>query len=145
MRRSGSPRRSLRPRSLASLCLRLGGSWCAGLPNRLSCTDDALGSITPQPALGHDTMVTSEWGTPNMVEGGLDPEILMRSGYGHRLHIWDLRRRRHLQSLDLGEEYQMALELRPAHDPTKVYGFSGAVVCLEDLSSSIWLWYREDD
>jgi selenium-binding protein 1 len=39
----------------------------------------------------------------------------------------------------------MALELRPAHDPTKVYGFSGAVVCLEDLSSSIWLWYREDD
>ena len=95
--------------------------------------------------LGHDTMVTSEWGTPNMVEGGLDPEILMRSGYGHRLHIWDLRRRRHLQSLDLGEEYQMALELRPAHDPTKTYGFSGAVVCLEDLSSSIWLWYREDD
>jgi selenium-binding protein 1 len=95
--------------------------------------------------LGHDTMVTSEWGTPNMVEGGLDPEILMRSGYGHRLHIWDLRRRRHLQALDLGEEYQMALELRPAHDPTKTYGFSGAVVCLEDLSSSIWLWYREDD
>jgi selenium-binding protein 1 len=95
--------------------------------------------------LGHDTMVTSEWGTPNMVEGGLDPEILMRSGYGHRLHIWDLRRRRHLQALDLGEEYQMALELRPAHDPTKTYGFSGAVVCLEDLSSSIWLWYREDE
>ena len=26
-------------------------------------------------ALGYDTMVTSEWGTPNMVEGGLDPEI----------------------------------------------------------------------
>jgi selenium-binding protein 1 len=95
--------------------------------------------------LGHDTMITSEWGTPNMVEGGLDPEILMRSGYGHRLHLWDLRRRRHLQALDLGEEYQMALVLRPAHDPTKTYGFSGTVVCLEDLSSSIWLWYREDD
>jgi selenium-binding protein 1 len=95
--------------------------------------------------LGHDTMITSEWGTTNMVEGGLDPEILMRSGYGHRLHLWDLRRRRHLQALDLGEEYQMALVLRPAHDPTKTYGFSGTVVCLEDLSSSIWLWYREDD
>jgi methanethiol oxidase len=95
--------------------------------------------------LGYDTMITSEWGTPNMIEGGLNPEILLSSGYGHQVHVWDLRRRRHLQALDLGEEYQMTLELRPAHDPTKTYGFSGAVVCLEDLSSSIWLWYREDD
>jgi hypothetical protein len=27
--------------------------------------------------LGYDTMVTSSWGTPNMVEAGLDPEILL--------------------------------------------------------------------
>jgi hypothetical protein len=53
--------------------------------------------------------------------------------------------RRYLIVPGLGEEYQMALVLRPAHDPTKTYGFSGTVVCLEDLSSSIWLWYREDD
>jgi selenium-binding protein 1 len=50
-------------------------------------------------------MVTSSWGTPNMVEAGLDPEILLSSGYGHHVHVWDLRRRRHLQALDLGEEY----------------------------------------
>ena len=94
--------------------------------------------------LGYDTMITSEWGTPNMVEGGLNPEILMGSGYGHQLHVWDLRRRRHLQALDLGNEYQMVLELRPAHDPSKAYGFVGVVVSLEDLSASIWLWHREN-
>jgi len=30
--------------------------------------------------------------------------------------------------LDLGAEQQMVLELRPAHDPTRAYGFAG-VVC----------------
>ncbi len=93
--------------------------------------------------LGQDTMVTSEWGLPNMVEDGLNPEILLSNGYGHRLHVWDLRRRKHLQALDLGEEYQMVLELRPAHDPTKAYGFACVVVCTKDLSASIWLWHRE--
>jgi methanethiol oxidase len=69
----------------------------------------------------------------------------MGSGYGHQLHVWDLRRRRHLQALDLGEEYQMVLELRPAHDPAKTYGFVGVVVSLTDLSASIWLWHREEN
>jgi selenium-binding protein 1 len=95
--------------------------------------------------LGYDTMVSSEWGLPNMVENGLKPEILLSNGYGHRLHVWDLRRRKHLQALDLGEEYQMVLELRPAHDPTKAYGFAGVVVCTKDLSASIWLWHRAED
>jgi selenium-binding protein 1 len=45
--------------------------------------------------------------------------------------------------LDLGAEQQMALELRPSHDPNKTYGFVGVVVSLKDLSSSIWLWHRE--
>ena len=94
--------------------------------------------------LGYDTMVTSEWGTPNMIEGGLDPQILLNKGYGRRLHIWDLRRRRHLQALDVGEEHQMVLELRPAHDPARTYGFVGVVVSLEDLSASVWLWHRQN-
>ena len=38
----------------------------------------------------------------------------------------------------------MVLELRPAHDPTKAYGFVGVVVSLKDLSSSIWLWHRSN-
>jgi methanethiol oxidase len=93
--------------------------------------------------LGLDTVITSEWGTPNMVRHGINPEILLKGGYGHKLHVWDLRKRRHLQELDLGPEYQMALELRPAHDPTRAYGFLGVVVSLKDLSASIWVWHRE--
>lgn len=95
--------------------------------------------------LGHDTMITSEWGTPNMVEDGLNPELLLGGKYGHRIHVWDLRTRRHKQTLDLGAEYQMVLELRPAHDPNKTYGFVGVVTCLKDLSSSIWMWFRENN
>jgi len=93
--------------------------------------------------LGYDTLITSEWGTPNMVKDGVNPDLLLGGKYGHQLHIWDLRRRRHVQALDLGAEYQMALELRPAHDPTKAYGFLGVVVSLTDLSASIWLWHRK--
>ena len=93
--------------------------------------------------LGHDTMITSEWGTPNMVENGVNPELLLAGKYGHALHFWDLQKRRHQQTLDLGAEQQMVLELRPAHDPNETYGFVGVVVSLKDLSASIWLWYRE--
>lgn len=93
--------------------------------------------------LGYETMLTSEWGTPNMIEDGIVPELLLGGKYGHCLHIWDLRRRRHLQTLDLGADQQMVLELRPAHDPTKAYGFVGVVVSLEDLSASVWLWHRD--
>ena len=93
--------------------------------------------------LGLDTMITSTWGTPNMVKDGVNPDLLLGGKYGNTLHVWDLRRRRHVQALELGAEQQMALELRPAHDPTKDYGFVGVVVSLKDLSSSIWLWYRD--
>jgi methanethiol oxidase len=95
--------------------------------------------------LGYDAMVTSEWGTPNMIESGLLPDLLLNSKYGHQLHFWDLRKRRHVKSIDLGAENQLVLELRPAHDPTKAYGFVNVVVSLKDLSSSIWLWHRNND
>jgi methanethiol oxidase len=95
--------------------------------------------------LGYDTAITSEWGTPNMVENGVNPEILLAGGYGHKLHIWDLPKRRHRQEIDLGAEYQMVLELRPAHDPTKAYGFVGVVTSLKDLSASIWVWHLDGD
>src|SRR4051812_14733530 len=94
--------------------------------------------------LGQDVLITSEWGTPSMVENGVIPEKLLAAEYGHRLHIWDLRSRKHVQTLDLGSEHQMALDLRPAHDPTKSFGFVNSVVSLKDLSSSIWVWHRDN-
>lgn len=92
--------------------------------------------------LNNDTIVTSEWGTPNMVEGGLNPALI--GSFGHHLHIWDLKGN-HQQAIDLGPEQQMVLELRPSHNPDKTYGFAGVVVSTVDLSASIWTWYRDDD
>ncbi|HEY3188053.1 MAG TPA: selenium-binding protein SBP56-related protein [Solirubrobacteraceae bacterium] len=94
--------------------------------------------------IGYDALITSEWGTPNMVEDGVDPELLLGGKYGHQLHVWDLRRRRHQQAIDLGAEQQMVLELRPAHDPSRPYGFVGVVVSTADLSASVWLWHRDN-
>ncbi|MCZ7572709.1 MAG: selenium-binding family protein [Ardenticatenaceae bacterium] len=94
--------------------------------------------------IGHDIMVTSEWGTPALYEDGLRLEDVVNRRYGHQLHFWDLRRRRHVQAVDLGADYQITLELRPAHDPTKTYGFAGVTVNVNDLSSSIWLWQPQN-
>jgi selenium-binding protein 1 len=95
--------------------------------------------------LGQDTLITSEWGTPNMVKDGVNPELLLGGKYGNSLHVWDLRKRTHKQRLELGRNYQMTLELRPAHNPTRAYGFVGVVMNLEDLSSSIWVWYLDQN
>lgn len=59
--------------------------------------------------LGHDTVMTSEWGTPSMVESGLMPELLLDRKYGHAMHFFSMSERRHLQRLDLGDEHQMVL------------------------------------
>ena len=95
--------------------------------------------------LGYDRVITSEWGTPNMVEAGVNPELLLANKYGHKLHVFDMKRRRHLQEIDLGAEHQMVLELRPAHDPDKAYGFVGVVTSTADLSASVFLWERSSD
>ncbi|MFH9425106.1 selenium-binding protein SBP56-related protein [Streptomyces sp. NPDC017529] len=95
--------------------------------------------------LNRNVAVTSEWGTPSMVENGVDPELLLGRSYGHALHFWELDTGRHLQRVDLGDEHQMVLELRPAHDPGATWGFAGVVVSVADLSASVWLWHREDD
>lgn len=91
--------------------------------------------------IAHDVIVTSEWGLPAHFEKGLDVGALVERRFGHSLHFFDSRTRRHLQSVDLGDQHQMTLELRPAHDPTKLYGFVGVVTNVEDLSASIWVWH----
>jgi len=93
--------------------------------------------------LNQNTLITSEWGTPSMIEDGVNPELLLSNKYGHALHFWDLAAGKHLQRVDLGEQYQMALELRPSHDPEATWGFVGVVVSTEDLSASVWRWHRD--
>jgi len=93
--------------------------------------------------LNQNTLITSEWGTPSMIEDGVVPELLLAGKYGHHLHFWDLAAGRHLQSVDLGVEHQMVLELRPSHDPEATWGFVGVVISTADLSASVWRWHRD--
>ncbi len=94
--------------------------------------------------LPRDYMVSSEWGLPPQFENGIVPEDLLSNKYGHSLHFWDLRGRRNVQTIDLGENHQMALEVRPAHDPSREYGFCGVVIDTTNLEGSIWTWWREN-
>ena len=95
--------------------------------------------------LNHDTVITSEWATPSMIENGLDPEDLLGRRFGHHLNFWSMSGRTLTQRIDLGDEHQMVLEVRPAHDPAKAWGFVGVVISVEDLSGSVWLWHRDGD
>jgi len=90
-----------------------------------------------------NVLVTSEWAQPNMMENGLVPELLLGRKYGHKLHFFNMATRSHIAEVDLGDQYQMALELRPSHDPTKTFGFVGVVIDVTDLSASIWTWYKD--
>src|SRR6059058_1797910 len=93
--------------------------------------------------LNQNVLITSEWGTPSMIEDGVVPELLLGGKYGHALHFWDLGEGRNLQTVDLGAEQQMVLELRPSHDPDATWGFVGVVISTADLSASVWRWHRD--
>lgn len=95
--------------------------------------------------LQYDTLVTSEWGPISKIENGLNPEDLLGRKFGHHVNFWSLSERRLTQRVDLGDQHQMVLELRPAHDPSKAFGFVGVVISVEDLSASVWLWHQDGD
>jgi len=94
--------------------------------------------------LPRNYMVTSEWGLPPQFENGAVAEDLLANKYGHCVHFWDLAGRKNVQTLDLGANHQMVLEVRPAHDPLKEHGFLGVVVDTTNLEGSIWTWRREN-
>src|SRR5260370_364346 len=81
--------------------------------------------------LNHDTVITSEWATPSMFEGGLNPEDLLGRKFGHHLNFWSMSGRKLQRRIDLGDEHQMVFEVRPAHDPAQTWGFVGVVINVE--------------
>ena len=99
----------------------------------------------PRPELGYDfwyqprrdVLVSSEFGEPNAYEPGFDPEDVAAGRYGRRLHFWKLSDRELQQTIDLGEQGMIPLEIRMLHDPEAEEGFVGAA-----LSSAIWHFRR---
>ncbi|ABK74613.1 selenium-binding protein SBP56-related protein [Mycolicibacterium smegmatis] len=92
-----------------------------------------------------DTVITSEWAAPSMIEDGLDPADLLGHRFGHHVDFWSMSERKLTQRVDLGEQHQMVLELRPAHHPSHPWGFVNSVISTEDLSASVWLWHKDGE
>jgi selenium-binding protein 1 len=88
----------------------------------------------------HNVMVSSEWGAPKTFYPGFDLNDVAAGNYGHQLHFWDWTTHEIIQSVDLGEEGMIPLELRFHHDPDSLHGFVGAA-----LSSNIWHFQKAND
>ncbi len=86
-----------------------------------------------------NTLVSSEWGAPNTFKDGFNPADVAAGKYGRKLHFWDLERRTPVQTIDLGDEGWIPLELRWQHDPDSAQGYVGAT-----LSSNIIRFYRDN-
>ena len=87
-----------------------------------------------------NTLVSSEFGEPNAFEPGFDLADVQAGRYGQRLHFWNLAERTLEQTIDLGEQGLVPLEIRWLHDPEAEQGFVGAA-----LSSVIWRFHRNGE
>jgi methanethiol oxidase len=85
----------------------------------------------------HNTLISSEFGEPNAYEPGFDLEDVGAGRYGKGLHFWNLETRELEQTIDLGEQGLVPLEIRALHDPANGEGFVAAA-----LSSNVFHWYR---
>jgi methanethiol oxidase len=86
-----------------------------------------------------NVLVSSEWGEPNAYEKGFDLADVDAGRYGRRIHFWNLAERSLEQTVDLGENGLVPLEVRCKHDPEADSGFCGAT-----LSSTIVHWQRRN-
>jgi selenium-binding protein 1 len=85
----------------------------------------------------HNVMLSSEWAAPNTVTKGFKAEDLTAGKYGQRLHFWDWKERKIAQTIDLGADGLMPLEVRFHHNPASSHGFVGAA-----WSSNIWHYHK---
>jgi selenium-binding protein 1 len=86
-----------------------------------------------------NALISSEWGAPNTFQDGFNPADVAEGKYGRRLHFWDLESRKKVQTIDLGDEGLIPLEIRWQHDPDSAQGFVGAT-----LSSNIIRFQRSN-
>ena len=84
-------------------------------------------------------MVSSEWGAPKSFRKGFNPEEVA-DNYGRSLNVWDWKERKLIQTLDLGSEGLVPLEIRFLHDPLAAEGFVGCAV-----SGTVFRFYKTDN
>uniref|UniRef100_A0AAY4E6B8 Methanethiol oxidase n=1 Tax=Denticeps clupeoides TaxID=299321 RepID=A0AAY4E6B8_9TELE len=85
----------------------------------------------------HNVMISTEWGAPKALGNGFNPADVKAGLYGKRLHVWDWTTHKRVQTIDLGEEGAIPLEIRFLHDPLAAEGYVGCA-----LSGSIFRFYK---
>ena len=88
----------------------------------------------------HNVMVSSEWASPRTFRGGFQLDDVKAGKYGSQIHFWDWKQHKLVQSIDLGAEGLIPLEVRFHHNPASAHGFVGAA-----LSSSMWHYHKPGD
>ncbi|XP_058862018.1 methanethiol oxidase-like [Acipenser ruthenus] len=85
----------------------------------------------------HNVMISTEWGAPKALANGFKPADVEAGHYGRHIHVWDWSSRTRIQSLDLGEEGAIPLEIRFLHNPDATEGFVGCA-----LHSNVFRFYK---
>ncbi|XP_064462560.1 methanethiol oxidase-like isoform X2 [Ornithodoros turicata] len=88
----------------------------------------------------HNVMVSSEWGAPSAFRKGLKLQDVQEGKYGTSLVVWDWTTRRQIQTLNLGQDGLMPLEVRFLHDPNASEGYVGCA-----LGSTVYRFYKTCD
>ena len=87
-----------------------------------------------------NVMVSSEWAAPNTVAQGFKVPDVQAGKYGQQIHFWNWKEKKIEQTIDLGSNGLIPLEVRFHHNPESTHGFVGAA-----LSSTMWHWYKSGD
>uniref|UniRef100_A0A7N6AZW1 Methanethiol oxidase n=1 Tax=Anabas testudineus TaxID=64144 RepID=A0A7N6AZW1_ANATE len=85
----------------------------------------------------HNVMISTEWGAPQALGDGFNPAHVKKGHYGQCLHVWDWTTHKRLQTIDLGEEGAIPLEVRFLHDPSAPEGYVGCA-----LQGTVFRFYK---
>ncbi|KAM7278112.1 hypothetical protein ACFE04_005246 [Oxalis oulophora] len=89
----------------------------------------------------HKTMISTSWGAPAAFTKGFDLQDLADGLYGRHLHVYSWPGGELKQTLDLGNNGLIPLEIRFLHDPSKDTGFVGCAL----TSNMVRFFKTEDD
>jgi len=89
---------------------------------------------------GKNVLVGSEWGDPEVFKFSFDPQHVKDGKYGSRLYFWDWSTRTLTQTIEMGDDGGVPLEVKMLHDPAAEMGF----VCCA-LSSTMVRFFKEKE
>ncbi|XP_069481550.1 methanethiol oxidase-like [Ambystoma mexicanum] len=73
----------------------------------------------------HNIMASTGWGIPKRMFDFFNPADVKAGFFGQSLHLWDWTERTRIQTIDLGEDGIIPMEVRFLHDPDATEGFVG--------------------